>query len=61
MSVVDGVNELESAWFRQIYLEHGRLPLRRAAEPDEIASAVSYLVSAGNTYSPASEWSSMAA
>ncbi len=50
MSVVNGVNELDSAWFRDIYHGHGKLPLRRAAEPDEIASAVSYLVSAGNTY-----------
>jgi 3-oxoacyl-[acyl-carrier protein] reductase len=50
MSVVDGVDELESEWFRQIYLEHGRLPLRRAAEPAEIAAAVSHLVSPGNTY-----------
>jgi 3-oxoacyl-[acyl-carrier protein] reductase len=50
MSVVNGVNELDSAWFRDIYQGHGKLPLRRAAEPSEIASAVSYLVSAGNTY-----------
>lgn len=50
MSVVDGVNELESEWFRQIYLDHGRLPLRRAAEPAEIAAAVSHLVSPDNTY-----------
>lgn len=50
MSVVDGVDELQSEWFRQIYLEHGRLPLRRAAEPAEIAATVSHLVSPGNTY-----------
>jgi NAD(P)-dependent dehydrogenase (short-subunit alcohol dehydrogenase family) len=50
MSVVDGVDELQSDWFRQIYLENGRLPLRRAAEPREIAAAVSHLVSPGNTY-----------
>jgi 3-oxoacyl-[acyl-carrier protein] reductase len=50
MSVVDGVDELESEWFRQIYLDHGRLPLRRAAEPAEIAAAVSHLVSPDNTY-----------
>ena len=50
MSVVDGVNELDSAWFRDIYQGHGKLPLRRAAEPGEIAGAVSYLVSASNTY-----------
>jgi NAD(P)-dependent dehydrogenase (short-subunit alcohol dehydrogenase family) len=50
MSVVDGVDELESEWFRQIYLDHGRLPLRRAAEASEIAATVSHLVSPGNTY-----------
>jgi len=50
MSVVDGVDELQTEWFRQIYLEHGRLPLRRAAEPAEIAATVSHLVSSGNTY-----------
>jgi NAD(P)-dependent dehydrogenase (short-subunit alcohol dehydrogenase family) len=50
MSVVDGADELQSEWFRQIYLEHGRLPLRRAAEPAEIAATVSHLVSSGNTY-----------
>ncbi len=50
MSVVDGVDELGSEWFRQIYLDHGRLPLRRAAEPAEIAAAVSHLVSSDNTY-----------
>jgi NAD(P)-dependent dehydrogenase (short-subunit alcohol dehydrogenase family) len=50
MSIVNGVNELDSDWFRDIYQGHRKLPLRRAAQPDEIASAVSYLVSAGNTY-----------
>lgn len=50
MSIVNGVNELDSAWFRDIYQGHGKLPLRRAAEPDEVAGAVSYLVSADNTY-----------
>jgi NAD(P)-dependent dehydrogenase (short-subunit alcohol dehydrogenase family) len=50
MSIVDGQDELESAWFRDIYIEGGKLPLRRAAAPEEIAAVVSYLVSAGNTY-----------
>ena len=50
MSIVDGRDEIESEWFRQVYLEHGRLPLRRAAQPAEIAATVSHLVSAGNTY-----------
>jgi 3-oxoacyl-[acyl-carrier protein] reductase len=50
MSITNGVNELDSAWFREIYVDHGKLPLRRPAAPDEVAKAVSYLVSAGNTY-----------
>lgn len=50
MSVVNGIDELNSAWFRDVYVGHGKLPLRRAAEPAEVASAVSYLVSADNTY-----------
>jgi NAD(P)-dependent dehydrogenase (short-subunit alcohol dehydrogenase family) len=50
MSIVDGADELESDWFRDVYLTHGRLPLRRAAEPAEIATAVSHLVSPENTY-----------
>jgi len=47
---VNGMDELNSAWFRDIYQGHGKLPLRRAAEPDEVASAVGYLVSGANTY-----------
>lgn len=50
MSIVNGVDELESDWFRDIYVSHGKLPLRRAAEPAEIAATVSHLVSAENTY-----------
>ncbi len=50
MSIIDGSDELESAWFRDVYVEHGRLPLRRPAEPAEIAAVVSHLVSSDNTY-----------
>jgi NAD(P)-dependent dehydrogenase (short-subunit alcohol dehydrogenase family) len=50
MSVVDGVNELEGEWFRDIYVRHGKLPLRRYAEPAEIAAHVAWLASEGNTY-----------
>ncbi len=50
MSIVDGENELESEWFRSVYLEHRKLPLRRAARPEEIAAQAAWLCSAENTY-----------
>jgi NAD(P)-dependent dehydrogenase (short-subunit alcohol dehydrogenase family) len=50
MSVVDGVNELESDWFRTVYVDHRKLPLRRAAEPEEIAAHAAWLCSEQNTY-----------
>jgi 3-oxoacyl-[acyl-carrier protein] reductase len=50
MSVVDGQDELETDAFRDGYVASGRLPLRRPAEPPEIASVVAFLVSRDNTY-----------
>jgi NAD(P)-dependent dehydrogenase (short-subunit alcohol dehydrogenase family) len=50
MSVVDGRDELESAWFEDVYVRHGKLPLRRPAQPGEIAAHVAWLASEENTY-----------
>jgi NAD(P)-dependent dehydrogenase (short-subunit alcohol dehydrogenase family) len=50
LSVVDGMNELESDWFQNIYVKAARLPIRRAADPHEIAKHVTFLCSADNTY-----------
>jgi NAD(P)-dependent dehydrogenase (short-subunit alcohol dehydrogenase family) len=50
MSVVDGRDELESEWFRTIYVENRKLPLRRAAEPHEVAAHAAWLCSEENTY-----------
>jgi len=50
MSIVDGVDELQSEWFRDVYVRHGKLPLRRAAQPAEIAAHVAWLASAENSY-----------
>lgn len=50
MAVVDGKNELESDWFRDVYVSYGKLPLRRWAEPLEIAEHVAWLACERNTY-----------
>lgn len=50
MSVVNGQNELDSQWFHDIYQRYGKLPLRRAAEPEEIAATIAYLLSEANSY-----------
>lgn len=51
MSVdADGNDETVSEAFRRQYLASGRLPLGRAAMPDEIAPAVDWLSGRENTY-----------
>lgn len=50
MSVVDGINELESEWFRKNYVEGHHLPLRRAAQPEEIAGVAWFLAGADASY-----------
>jgi NAD(P)-dependent dehydrogenase (short-subunit alcohol dehydrogenase family) len=50
MSVVDGVNELDSEWFHDVYVRYGKLPMRRYAQPSEIAAHVAWLASSENSY-----------
>lgn len=50
MSRASGVNELETDWFRDEYVATGRIPLRRAAQPDEMVAPVLFLASKENTY-----------
>lgn len=50
MSVVDGKDELESDWFKDVYVKYGKIPIRRYAVPDEIAEHVAWLASERNTY-----------
>lgn len=50
LSVNDGVHERDTDWFRTVYVEYGKIPLRRHAEPDEVAGLVAWLVSADNSY-----------
>lgn len=50
MSVVDGVSELESDWFRSNYIDGHHLPLRRAAQPGEIAGVAFFLAGKDASY-----------
>jgi 3-oxoacyl-[acyl-carrier protein] reductase len=45
MAVVDGVDETETPAFRDWYIDRGRIPLRRAGEPGDVAGTVVFLAS----------------
>jgi NAD(P)-dependent dehydrogenase (short-subunit alcohol dehydrogenase family) len=45
MAVVDGVDETETPEFRDWYIGRGRIPLRRAGEPRDVAGTVVFLAS----------------
>jgi NAD(P)-dependent dehydrogenase (short-subunit alcohol dehydrogenase family) len=46
----DGCNELESQWFKDIYVNYDRLPLKRAGEPHEIAGVILFLAGPDSSY-----------
>lgn len=50
MSVVNGVNELETEWFIQNYVKGHHLPLRRPGRPEEIAGVAWFLAGPDATY-----------
>lgn len=50
MSIVNGQDELESDWFKEVYIKNKRLPIARAAFPVEIAQVIAWLASHANTY-----------
>lgn len=50
MSVVNGVNELETEWFLQNYVRGHHLPLRRAGQPEEIAGVAWFLAGPDASY-----------
>lgn len=50
MSIVNGVNELETDWFRDNYVDGHHLPLRRPGSPDEVASVAFFLAGPDSSY-----------
>jgi 3-oxoacyl-[acyl-carrier protein] reductase len=46
----DGINELETEWFRRNYVEGHHLPLRRAGRPEEVAGVAAFLAGPDATY-----------
>lgn len=50
MSVVDGVNELDTEWFKKNYVDGQRLPLGRAGQPEEIAGVAWFLAGPDASY-----------
>jgi NAD(P)-dependent dehydrogenase (short-subunit alcohol dehydrogenase family) len=50
MSYVNGINELESEWFRQNYVDGHHLPLKRAGQPEEVAGVAFFLAGPDASY-----------
>ncbi|MEO9003343.1 MAG: SDR family oxidoreductase [Ginsengibacter sp.] len=50
MAIKNGQNELESKWFEDNYINGTHLPLRRAAEPGEIAGVAFFLAGEDASY-----------
>jgi NAD(P)-dependent dehydrogenase (short-subunit alcohol dehydrogenase family) len=46
----DGSTEYDTDLFRDVYVRHGKVPLRRPARPEEIAEAAAFLCSERNSY-----------
>jgi len=50
MSVVNGVNEIDTEWFEQNYVVGNHLPLRRAGSPEEVAGVFYFLAGPDASY-----------
>jgi NAD(P)-dependent dehydrogenase (short-subunit alcohol dehydrogenase family) len=45
-----GGHEHETAWFKDIYLRYGKLPLRRPGKPEDVAGAIVFLAGDQSRY-----------
>jgi NAD(P)-dependent dehydrogenase (short-subunit alcohol dehydrogenase family) len=50
MSVIDGIDETQTEFFRQWYVEQRKIPLARAGKPEEVAKAIAFLCGEECTY-----------
>lgn len=50
MSVVDGVVEHETDWFKSIYVGRGKIAQRRQGQPEEAAGVIAFLASEDASY-----------
>jgi NAD(P)-dependent dehydrogenase (short-subunit alcohol dehydrogenase family) len=47
---VGGVHEHRSDWFQDVFIRHGRLPLRRPGVPEDVAGPILFLASDDSRY-----------
>jgi NAD(P)-dependent dehydrogenase (short-subunit alcohol dehydrogenase family) len=50
MSIVDGVREHETDWFRDIYVARKKIPQQRSGQPEEAAAVIAFLASEDASY-----------
>lgn len=50
LSVVSGVNELETDWFKDYYVGMRKIPLARPGLPEEVAEVIAFLASDAASY-----------